>query len=483
MVTTSTPAPPRTGGRLSPARTRAVREPAPASLATPEALGRADRLLWRAVVAVFLAYTAVPAFLNIVAGGRRPPDVWGMATLYSSSAGQRASSALLALLLGLSLVTIASGGRGRRRANGVLVAVLGLAAVGAVASATMPGPLVPTALIVNVAVVLAVWRLAPAPDDLTWFAHCATVLALVAAAYGLVSDDAWMLGTTTGLFETKAIIGTGLLAGPYPHMNNLGMSLAMALPFVLLVRRTWLRLAEAGILAGVLVLTSSRTSLLAVAGAVAAGLALVLLGRRSRLRSTVSVCAVLLVAAVAVAMPWLTDDAQLFTNRGQIWIWTREAVGDRPLYGYGFGAFGDDSALSASIGWVAGAAHNMPLHYLAVAGVLGLVALVALVGTALRGAVELLPRSAAGAIFVVTFAVLCITEMPFRLESTVGQAWIGLPALVALGALPRVAGARRPAHGRARTARVRPAGQDDAAPQEPTASTGAAAIRSTSSAS
>lgn len=417
----------RQGRGLAPQVTASV-PPSTSSAAQPDA----GRPLWKLVVVAYFCATAIPPLISIQQSGRQPGTIWGIAVLAESRLADRVQIALFVVLGLLCLVAIATGApRPRRGATlGFLLLAVAVCVASSLAAAAPSREYVP--IVVNVLCATAVWRLAPDLRDLAFVGHVAATLAVGSIAFALLSDNAWMAGTLDPASESKAILGSAVLAGPYPHMNNLGMSIALAMPFVAGRRDVRLRVVEWTLLGAALLLTASRTSLIGVAAGLVFAAVVARVGS-VRLRRTVTGVVLVAVGAVSLAMPWLTNESSAFTRRGQIWLWSRAAVAERPVTGYGISAFGNNSSLSDSIGKVAGAAHNLGLHYLVVGGVLAVLAVVACVAAAATAACRALDRSVAPATYLVVLLVISIAEMPFRVESTIGQAWVGIPLLVAVG--------------------------------------------------
>jgi len=415
-----------TSGRLDARVTNAL----PSS---PDPSARAFRL----TIVVFFAYTALPPLLDILGGGRLPPGVYGIAVLPKTALGQVATQLLLVALLAVCAVAMYASRAAILRHNAVIATLVVMCALSLLFSYARGDASLSSlvSLVLNLTVGIAIWRMAVPLAELRIFGHVGAALALGSLIWGLVDDRAWMLGTVATVEQTKAFVGTGLLAGPYPHMNNLGMSVAMALPFASLISSRKLRRAEYGVMAAALLLSASRTSIIAL-GAALAGAVVISLVKGRVARRAAAVVGFGLATGMAVVLPWLVSDPHAFTSRGNIWLVARHAFLGSPIYGHGLGAFGGGSVLTADMGWIAGAAHNLVLHYAVVGGALGAMCIVALLSIACARSVALIDESLAPFVFVLIITVLAVTEMPFRLETAIGQGWIGLPALVAVACCP-----------------------------------------------
>ena len=391
-----------------------------------------DQRLFRGIIVVYAALTSVPSFVRIEQGGRTVASRLGMGELSSTPLSSALTLVFSAVLMGICLAAICLGSAPPRRANTPIVALLVLTAMCGLSSLSsdFSAAWAPK-VVLNLATVVAIWRLRIFRQDLAVFARVAGALAVASLVYAAVSDNAWMAGTVGADFETKALVGTGVLAGPYHHMNNLGMVMAIAIPFVRLIPGRASRVLLYTPLALVLVLSASRTAILAtiVSQLFIIGIKVVRSDQRSVLFGPVAV----LFSAICVLLPWFVDDPRAFTYRGEIWLASRDVVlSHLSLAGQGFNAFEENSSLSLTIGKVAGAAHNMVLHYWVLGGPVALLAVIVLGGAFSVSAAKQLPHSLQDAQVVLMILIMSMTEMPFRLESSIGQAWITLPALIAL---------------------------------------------------
>lgn len=402
----------------------------------PVALVGGGRIRYIFVVLLYLLFAAVPTWLDIAANGRQESTIWGMADVQGSVLGALVGRALLVLLVVLSLSSIFS--RDAVPLPPMFVAGMALyvgASVLASWTSGFEGSYIP--VVVNCLVVLAILRLGPGPRDLVVFGICALGVAIVALAYGVVADGAWMIGTRREGSDSKAIFGDGVLAGPFAHMNMLGMGLVMAIPFVALISRARIRRISFGVIMVCLVLSASRSSMVALA----VGLAFVVAvyARSYSVKRFVFVVVLLCVTVASVALPFLVTSPSALTYRGQIWLTVRSMGFPDLNTGLGFGAFSRGSSLSSAIGMVKGAAHNVPMHAFVVGGLVGALGLGLMLFAVARGALSALRWTAGPAMFVVVAIVLGATEMPFRLESMTGQAWAGLPLIASIVGFPFLA--------------------------------------------
>lgn len=287
---------------------------------------------------------------------------------------------------------------------------------------------------VNAFLYLALAGLRPRVSDLRVFAHLAAVLAAGSILFGVLNESAWRAGSLEDA-QSKAIVGHGILAGPYPSSNNLGMGMALAIPFVFLVSSRSLRRTELVLLVAALVLSASRSSIIAV-GVACLGI-VVLRGFSSmRERAVIYWLGVGILCSVAALLPWMINSPGAFTSRGGIWMASRAVVAASPILGYGPDAYTPGGPVAAALGHVAPAGHNAILHYWVVGGILASAAMVIVMVVAARGAWTGSSRCLVLPAFVFVLLTLAADEMPIRPEQAIGQCWIALPVLALLVSSP-----------------------------------------------
>ena len=195
----------------------------------------------------------------------------------------------------------------------------------------------------------------------------------------------------------------GAWQGVFTQKNTLGESMLLAaIVFRLLAgRRDGFRvLAWAGtaLAIALLVLSRSMTALL-VLGVLIVATPLARLLRRGRGKSVVlllALCGALSVAVLIAAthgelvLSAVGKDVTL-TGRTDLWAAVLDRIAERPLLGYGYGAFwlhgaGPAEALRATVGWDAPHSHNGFLDFWLDVGLVGLTALVAALALGVRRA-------------------------------------------------------------------------------------------------
>ncbi len=282
-------------------------------------------------------------------------------------------------------------------------------------------------------IAIGLWSIGLHWNDLKvvgYFCAGVSVLSLLMAA---TTSRAWMVNAVdaSSLNETKALIGSRLLAGPFAQMNNLGMSVAVGVPFCMLITHKWRRrLAIVAILATA-TLASSRTSLLAVLATVGC-MFLFRVVKSDRARRAWSTVLLLGISAVIVWLPLHTSDPHSFTNRGRIWLASREMWTDNWQIGLSTWAYVRQGPLLDVLQHPSYHGHNLFVTVFTCGGVV-LIACMTPVAVSLIGrARSVLPYSYAPVLFTVIILTMSIAEMPLRIDSFEGASWVTWTALLAL---------------------------------------------------
>ncbi|MDZ7677404.1 MAG: O-antigen ligase family protein [Acidimicrobiales bacterium] len=209
-----------------------------------------------------------------------------------------------------------------------------------------------------------------------------------AAVVGLV---AWLVGA-----EWAGMASNSRVSGIYVHPNGSGMVAALVLPVgVALVPRIpslpgrSLHLGLLAALAASLVLSGSRTSLVAL---VVAGVVMVLMRgwlRNWRIAVPIGLCVgivVLVVVSGQLGSMWERSTDQLFTGREGAWATLVDAWEDAPVAGHGYRSA--ELILEERRGdpheYFIGTAHNGYLQVLAELGAAGALLVVGVIGAAAR---------------------------------------------------------------------------------------------------
>jgi hypothetical protein len=212
----------------------------------------------------------------------------------------------------------------------------------------------------------------------------------------------------------KVIIGSDatLLAGPYPHPNQLGLVLALGSPFVFLIKSRLVRVFGMTIIGVAIAWCAARTSLLAFA------VMLTLYGlthaQTVNLRRKLFAAAFTVGCTLVIWTPLHESNPTAYSFRGQIWlaslsIWhSAKAFGAGPLF-YSKSALGD-----YHFGAQAFHGHNLLVDTLTKAGYVGFAAIFAFVVFGLaRRAWQLAAVSLVPALFSIVIIFTSWLEVPF----------------------------------------------------------------------
>lgn len=398
------------------------------SMLTDDVLGR---VLVAAVVVGYLLPLLVESFVN--PKGFRP--------ITDAPPAPDATLELVTLLCNVLVLGVCAGavvlrlGRLRRLVGPILLLLA--AWVVAVAGLVLADASVTRGVVLFPAICAAVTLVRPgtaAARAVGW-----AVLALVGLSLlmALVTPDAGLYYQRADQADEKFVWDHGILVGPYRTGNNLGLVLAVGLPFVLSLPRRWVR--SAGTLATVAALawTFSRTSVVAALAGAAVWAALVLLpralGRRARgsgdgprdgaapaglprLRAGLAAAGLAVLGLVALALPFVTGSSTAFNNRGGFWQEGIDAWLERPLLGWGADYYLQLARSADNLGGFAYHAHNQAAQLLVTGGLV----LLALVLAAVTWASVVAVRHAAvgsawPAAFLAAFLVSAMFEVPLGL--------------------------------------------------------------------
>ena len=216
---------------------------------------------------------------------------------------------------------------------------------------------------------------------------------VLGTAFGLLAAASFIVGLTMPSLGRMADLFPGAWRGVWSEKNALGDHMALAIAIscgaaMLKPRRRWLWLAAAGLELALLLLSTSKTSLVGLTfGLCAFGLVwLVRRGPASAVAASFgAVTAVILAGAVVLfasnqLLALLGKDATL-TGRTDVWTPVIRQAQLRPWTGYGYGAVWDDQTIWGPLAWiskeakfVARAAHDSWLEIWLGLGYIGLIA-------------------------------------------------------------------------------------------------------------
>lgn len=308
----------------------------------------------------------------------------------------------------------------RRLAGPILLLVA--AWVAAVAGLVLADTSVNRGVVLFPAICAAVALLRPGVAMVRALGWVVLGLVAVSVVMALVSPDAGLYFREASRRDEKFVWDYGILVGPYRTGNNLGLVLAVGLPFVLQLPRRWVRVV--GTVATVLALawTFSRTSELAAVAGAGVWAVLTLLPRLTggrgpdavaRLRGALAAAGLAVLALAVLALPFVTPSATAFNNRAGFWQQGIDAWLERPLLGWGADYYLQLARSADNLGGFAYHAHNQTAQLLVTGGIV----LLALVGLAVAWACVVAVRLAAAgnawpAAFLAAFLVSAAFEVP-----------------------------------------------------------------------
>ncbi|MEU8213844.1 O-antigen ligase family protein [Micromonospora sp. NPDC049044] len=398
------------------------------------------------VVLLVLAWIRVtlPQLVQILQNGR---PAFNSAVESMPPAGRLLGDVTTAAFIVLALLLTGSGLRQRRPDRlWALVGVLAPLAAIHLAGLVNGQPPGPVSLALPIAVV-AIWALRPGALALAAIGVLGAATAVVAMLLAVVRPD---LGLLTGADAgNKGWAIGGLLAGPYPHSNVLGLILALSLPFVFGIRPTAVRRVTLALILVGLLWTGSRTSqLAAVVVLLTWGLFRWRTGGRpdrsgpGHRRSLPILIGLPLVVALGLTIlsPLLTRDPAGFTNRGRTWRALLDRWTERPLTGHGPEYFEREPDLAAALGGRYTHGHNVLVHLLAIGGLLTVVLFAVLLYQVWRRSMFLAGAGMPGpALFLIALLWVSWLEASHLSVTLAGYlTWLPL-ALIARAGLPRPA--------------------------------------------
>ncbi|KZX21123.1 O-antigen ligase family protein [Rathayibacter tanaceti] len=393
------------------------------------------RIHFAIVLLVTFIMTSGGKIVDLFLAGRAASDGYSTGAVNPSNLGATVDAVAPALfLVGVAVIFFLN--LGRKRANLIGLAGAAVYLVTAQVTNTLAvGGVNPTPKYwVIIALVLALWSIAPRWDDLRVIGIAIVLIGLASLLTGL-TDQGWMREDALLAGETKALIGTRLLAGIFPQMNVLGMTMALGLPFVLLLRRRAARYAGLAIVLANLVLSASRTSLIAAGITILVAVVLRLI-RHERTRRAVAISAVTLTATAMVLLPILVNDRSALTSRGAIWMSSMSVIPDHFLVGLSTNAFTKEGIMPRLIGHTPWHGHNLFVSTMVWGGIILIAALLVFLVSVLVRSLTYFDRSMVSYLFVLTLLACSLAEMPLRIDDFDGVSWLTWVAVLAVMMVP-----------------------------------------------
>ena len=220
----------------------------------------------------------------------------------------------------------------------------------------------------------------------------ATMAEIMATAFGLLAVASFLAGLVLP-FGKMTELFPGAWRGVWMEKNALGGNMAMAFSIfgaaaLLAPKRAWLWWSLAGLALGLVLLSTSKTSLVSL-GLGGAALAFVWICRRGAASGVAATWAAVTGAALLAAfllfaadvfLELLGKDATL-TGRTKIWAAVMRQIEERPWTGFGYSAVWDDKSGWGPLAWItkdagfkAQHAHNSWLEQWLGMGLAGLIA-------------------------------------------------------------------------------------------------------------
>jgi O-antigen ligase len=259
----------------------------------------------------------------------------------------------------------------------------------------------------------------------------ATMAEIMATAFGLLAVASFLAGLVLP-FGKMTELFPGAWRGVWMEKNALGGNMAMAFSIfgaaaLLAPKRAWLWWSLAGLALGLVLLSTSKTSLVSL-GLGGAALAFVWICRRGAASGVAATWAAVTGAALLAAfllfaadvfLELLGKDATL-TGRTKIWAAVMRQIGERPWTGFGYSAVWDDKSGWGPLAWItkdagfkAQHAHNSWLEQWLGMGLGGLIAWALFYGQTVLAALVAVFREKGAYLalpFLVIYSLVSLTE-------------------------------------------------------------------------
>ncbi|MCP2032145.1 O-antigen ligase [Okibacterium sp. HSC-33S16] len=389
------------------------------------------------LIVALWCFAALPSLIDQVQG-REVIDVTQSRSLTGLAAYAQVASIGLVLLVCAHII-ISKAVRPVPRASGWLVVLLllpwGAAQIATAFSSSDFG----ISTIYFPFVLFALWLANPPLEVIRTIGWLTVLTAGVSLVLMVIAPLIVTIPQSAGEYA-KALVGDRLLAGPYGHPNTLGVAMALGFPAILYIRKSRTRVIGYAATFAALLLTASRTSLLAVVLGVAVVL-LVAVGRGQNVRSQLArVLAYGLASAALIAVvviPLTTVAPESWSNRGRIWITSLQYFAVSPVAGNGPDFYGQVAHFMTDFNRLAFHGHNMFINVSTTTGWLGLSAFGLVIAAVLRSSVRAAARgNCFPLMFTAAFAGVSLLEVvtDFRnFGSFAYCAWIPIVLVVFSG--------------------------------------------------
>lgn len=197
---------------------------------------------------------------------------------------------------------------------------------------------------------------------------------VLAVAFGILCLVSFLLALGVPRLGVMDEIFPGAWRGLWTEKNALGNNMALFLPAFMAAamlnpRRFWLWAGGAGLCLLLLILSTSKTSLLA-AGLAVAGFGFVWIVQRGPILAVTATYAAILVLFAAAGVFLLASDAVFgllgkdatLTGRTEIWSAIMIEVEKRPWFGHGYGTVWTEQGMWGPLAWIVKHAGFKPIH-------------------------------------------------------------------------------------------------------------------------
>lgn len=269
----------------------------------------------------------------------------------------------------------------------------------------------------------ALWRSGRTKEIVTLYGRLTAItatMALVACIWLPTVSRVSILGLT----DEKSPWGY-VLSGFSAQSNVLAITLTLGLPACLTLRNRLERVVYSTTTLAALILTFSRTALIAASVVLAIG---AILAYSKPLGRFFAGSAILVGGCLIIATPLMTTSPSAFSDRGQIWSSTLADWKRSPVFGMGPDYFSGQAATNAAAARLASHGHNMLVQLLATSGILGAISFSVLLIWVSRRSLTSRPAGETALLLgVVALVLLFWLEGAFRLNEATGVAfWLAL---------------------------------------------------------
>ncbi len=390
---------------------------------------RRRRIQLAALALALLCYTTLGWAVSLFQSGRIPPTDLTTASVALTPLGDLLRNGAPALVYAVAALILLSNLTRlyRRSPHAILPPLLGIALLWMTMAVSTGSPATGLNFLTLISLIaITVWSIEVRPGDLVVLGRIGAVIAVISLVMAATTDLAWTDQTEDG----KALIGDAVLAGFFPQMNPLGMSMAITLPFTLMFRRRVTQISGFAAIALTLLLASSRTAVIATGIALAVGLVMRFIPRKSTALAGYIISVIIVI--VSIIVPARSDDTA-FTSRGAVWRASLDLIPERPIWGFGPGVYGLDGEVSKIVSGAYWHGHNTVITFATIGGVLALVALALFLLPSIHAA---LVMAQVGTVLpfmgVATILALGIAEVPIRPSEYDGVAWVSWLCLFAI---------------------------------------------------